>query len=105
MTTWQEFLGATSPEEFQFEDGSTPKMWIEEGFTNPQDARAWMEVGGFDPERVKELEAAGITPDQVKRRVTEQEELDMNLSYSRRSIAYMFCNNDLDMDQLKQLIQ
>ena len=96
---WLSLLGSLHVE---LQDGTTPAQWIEQGY-NPTEHRAWFKAGGFDPSRVKELESEGFTPGDVARRVNDNE-LDDEKIESGLSIAYMYCNGDLSIEDVHRLI-
>lgn len=97
---WQKELAEVA----EYEDGSTRQDWLKAGFT-PDTARAWRSVGAFNPDKAMELEQAGVSPGEVSQRVTIEQEQEFELSYSGYSVAYMFCNGDLDIEIVKQLIE
>jgi len=100
---WLEFVGEDKDLDCELEDGSTPEEWIAQGFS-PVGFQEWLKAGVFNPERVKELEAAGFEASEVSRRVTAEEEIENGFSYSGYSIAYMFCNGDLSIENVRKLV-
>lgn len=104
LEQWQEFLSLNELHiDQELEDGTTASMWLDNELS-PKDFRYWFRAGGFDPERVKELENALISPEDVSRRLTEEEETEYGPPYNGYSIAYMFCNGDLSLAEVKRLV-
>lgn len=87
----------------ELEDGTTPQSWIDQGF-DFEEAWQWRQAGAFNPERTKELADAGYDPDDVSRTVLAQEEVDLKIVYSGYSIAYMFCNCDIGLEDVARMV-
>lgn len=68
------------------------ECWVDAGFTS-DDAPAWWEAGCFDAERTAELRNAGLTPEQVSERRTEEEP---------ESWGYAYCNGDVGLAKLRR---
>ena len=98
---WQEF--SVDGLDVQLEDGTSPRAWIEQGF-GPRAFQRWFQAGGFDPERISELVEEGFDSEDVSDLVDAADEEDLNLSYSGYSIAYMYCNGDLTIEQVRRLV-
>lgn len=102
---WQQNRQETGMERTsQYEDGSTPRQWQDQEFT-PDEATAWRLAGAFDAEKARELADADFDPDELSAVVTEADKEKFNIGYSGYSIAYVYCNGDLTLEQLKQIIQ
>lgn len=86
----------------EMEDGTTPQQWIDQGFA-PESYYEWSRVGGFNPEKCKEL-SKEFEPYILSHRISTLEEFDEDFSYSGYTIAYMYCNGDLSIEDVRGLV-
>jgi len=76
------------------------EQWVVHGFSSDRTLE-WRKAGAFDPKKTKEMEEAGIEPSDVIRFVTSPHSV---VSYTGHSIAYLYCNNDLSIEDVQKLI-
>jgi hypothetical protein len=105
---WQQHLGFADDDDWNDKpwdewlkkalgDGVFPTVqeYIDAG-VSPEQYQSWYAVYGWDIERMKELEAAGVDIDECWKPV--------KVFGYENSIAYAYCNNDIDIERVKELI-
>ena len=73
------------------------REWSDNDF-GPDDAREWIESGVFDAASARDLEDAGLTPEDVAQHV------DGEYPEGDGSLGYAFANNDISLDRVLELL-
>jgi len=83
--------------------GLTAQDWLNEGLS-PSERISCLAVGAFSPECCVELLASGVDLGEIGRWPTDNEVEKYNIPHSGYSLAYMYCNGDLSLSDLQEMI-
>ena len=102
---WTEaFPGINLDDRLMMTDPSAPREWIDAGFS-PEEFQDWSIAGGFSPNRTKVIKEAGLLPDQVAFHLLPEEQEKFELESSGETFLFMFCNEQLPLETLQQLVK
>ena len=104
---WIEWLNEDTKEALNknLGEGKFPaaQEYIDAG-VDPQTYKYWYNLQGWDIDQMLKLGQAIADLDPTGRRLTQEDMDRLKLPYSGYTIAYMFCNGDLSLEQVKELI-